>query len=1007
MNHRNTHHANPLSRAGRSSLRTAIAVLALVFAPGTSNAVCDCTTLPTLGSASLYPALGLGNIPVTLVGSTFANSSVVAGNIGVTGSGGSVEVQGAAGVAGIVGHEPGSTVTCTPAGDCPSKILGGIVSQDMSGPEADLRAASAAFAAMAPTQTYGNLTNATSIGGNGCINVIQINGEIDLNGTTTISLTGTVDDYFVINVTGDFLTSGNAEVVLDGLDPSQVIFNLVTPGATVELGGDSGGNFTILNPDGSIYLHGNSGGRGAYYAGATELTFQGNTDFFGEPFGCNLPACPDPEFTGSNIQTPATAQGRSLGNASFFNVFFDLDDLEGHVEHYRLDGAGVIKDQMDVDAIDPMTDLFKATRDPYWDAAVPLRSNASRNLYTTLGGVRDDFDPAVVTNTDLNLQLGEIPAYPNAAALGIATLDQLRAAIMAYVEGLDAFDADTDTDVTEFRQNVLGSIFHSNTLMLASPTTVLRHDTTFETFYQDHEQRDRAVYAGANDGMLHAFDAGSWYNPLDPTAFDAGNGAELFGYVPGNLLEEIKLVPRTGDATGTPLKRFFVDGNLAAGDAWLGDGSGTDISKSADEWATVLIAAFREGGLGYLALDVTDPTAGAASPHFPYPKLLWEFSDPRMGQSWSRPVITRVKLAGTAATGDHCGRDDGDGDCRERWVAIIGGGHVPEADPNDYLNYEDDPASPAWNDRSKAIFMIALDTGEVLAQVAFDATGVEGPDEMVYSLPSPPGVFDIDNDQFADIVLIGDSGGQMWKWDIHAKGVDSDADPQIDNWSAGVFFNSPRTLLSPGGFHYRSFYFPPSAALVNGGLVYTFGTGERRDLLYAGDPDPAVDDNNRFYVVRDPNPLGAGSIPAAAYTEADLTDVTSLGLDTDLTDLGYFIVAPESEKFVTDSVIFAGYVITASFVPDNSVSCDPGQAFLSTLKLSNAAGFFDTNATPEAADRRLLIGSGVPSPPRISVAPDPTDDVGFINTSEGEVLTFDPPPRDAPESSLLYWRQKF
>ena len=306
---------------------------------------------------------------------------------------------------------------------------------------------------------------------------------------------------------------------------------------------------------------------------------------------------------------------------------------------------------------------------------------------------------------------------------------------------------------------------------------------------------------------------------------------------------------------------------------------------------------------------------------------------------------------------------------------------------------------------SKAIFIVNLDDGSVLDVVSFDPTGTNGPDGMKYSIPSPPGVFDIDGDQFADIVLIGDTGGKVWKWDISAVGDDTDADSVIDNWSAGEFFDSAPVLLTAGGYHYRSFYFPPVAAYVNGSLTYAFGTGERQDLLYAG--DALADDNNRVYVIRDPNPVGANAIPVSAYTEANLTDVSATGLDTDLTDLGFFVVAPDSEKYVTDWLVFAGYLIGASFVPDNSLACGPGDANLTAIKMSNAAGFFDTNATPEAADRKLHIGSGVPSPPRISVAPNPNDDVGFVNTSTGEVITFDPPTRTPPESSMLYWKQEF
>ena len=439
----------------------------------------------------------------------------------------------------------------------------------------------------------------------------------------------------------------------------------------------------------------------------------------------------------------------------------------------------------------------------------------------------------------------------------------------------------------------------------------------------------------------------------------------------------------------------------------MGDGSGTDTTKVPDEWATVLIAAFREGGEGYLALDVTKPGAGSTDPHYPYPKFLWEFVNTRMAESWSRPVITRVKLKGAGGSGDNCGFNNGDGDCREQWVAIFAAGYTDDGDPNEERDYEDDPTSLAWSAKSKALFMVRLDNGEVLAQVAFDAADSAGPSGMKFAMPSQPGVLDINSDRFADIVLVGDTGGNLWKWDISSLGEDTDADTLIDNWSYGVFFEAAPEDLGAGLKHYRSMFFPPSAAYVNGSLMYTFATGERRNLLYPGDGQSSTDENNRLYVIRDPEPTGTLAIPVSAYTEANLTDATATVTDSDPTDLGYYIVASDGEKFVTDVLIFAGHAIAASYDPDSFPTCGPGDAYLYILRLSNGLGHFDANAVPEAADRRFAIGTGIPSTPRISVAPSPGDDIGFINTSDNKVLTFEPPLRNPPESQVLYWKQEF
>jgi Tfp pilus tip-associated adhesin PilY1 len=57
-------------------------------------------------------------------------------------------------------------------------------------------------------------------------------------------------------------------------------------------------------------------------------------------------------------------------------------------------------------------------------------------------------------------------------------------------------------------------------------------------------------------------------------------------------------------------------------------------------------------------------------------------------------------------------------------------------------------------------------------------------------------------------------------------------------------------------------------------------------------------------------------------------------------------------------------------------------------------------------DRRVLIGGGLPSSPRVTAEPDSSDDVIVLKTSKGQVLTIAPPTRDEPKVSLIYWRQR-
>ena len=471
---------------------------------------------------------------------------------------------------------------------------------------------------------------------------------------------------------------------------------------------------------------------------------------------------------------------------------------------------------------------------------------------------------------------GVLPAYPNYPDSGVTTVSLLATALVDSAKGVDVFDEDLDTDTTELRDWLLGDIFHALPKLVGPPVrSFLKEEgrdyyPSGTPFVEQYATRDRIIYVGANDAMLHAFHAGDFVTGDNPNTsvvetdhYTLGTGEELFAYVPRLLHAKLKEIP-----LNVPRSSFFVDGPSVAADVWLPDPNDpNDVSKEPDEWTTVLMTGFRQGGPGYVAFDVTDPTA-TSGPHGPYPKLLGEFTHANLGDSWSVPVITRVKTRANTGVGDHCGKDDGDGDCRERWVAIFGAGYRPDGDPAS-IAYVPDPTDASWSDASKAIVMVALDSGDVIGVVAFDASGVDGPAEMKYSIPSAPAVLDLDFDGFVDVVYIGDTGGQMWKWDISVVAEDSDADGEYDNWSYGVFFRTDPTALSGGNTHYRSFYYPPAASFVDGELYLAFGSGERNDLHYAG--DSTKDDNNRFFVVHDPNPTGGSAFPGT-LTETKTAD---------------------------------------------------------------------------------------------------------------------------------------
>jgi type IV pilus assembly protein PilY1 len=727
-------------------------------------------------------------------------------------------------------------------------------------------------------------------------------------------------------------------------------------------------------------------------------------------------------FTAAAVPSSRTSFGDGFYTA-YFIPSNGRPNWAGHLEAYRLDASGAIRDINGDLVTDPNTGAFNDPRQPIWDAAkVLLDPNATRSIYTTQYGSRVDFNSTNIGPAELQITTAEAPAYPGYPDLGMTTDTALAAGIVDFVYGRDVFDEDFDGDTSELRESVLGDFFHSNPIVVGPPKRLFLREEGFAKpspadpdatpFVEAYAQRDRVIYAGANDGMLHAFDAGHFggdapnTEPVETLHYTPGSGTELFGYIPSMLLStadpnaglgQLKYLP-----LNTPRNYYFVDGSPAVADAWLGDPNNPyDVTKQPSEWATVLIVGLRQGGRGYLALDVTDPT-GTSSEHSPYPKFLWEFngdSHPELGETWSEAIITRIKLKGPTGLGDKCGKNDGDGDCLERWVAIFGAGYDEDADPN-LGSFSDDPNDPSWTDRGKAIFMVDVRTGDVLAKLAFDASGTTS--AMKYAVANTPAVLDVNFDGFADVVYFGDLGGQLWKWTVSGVGEDTDSDLLID-WPHGVFFKTDPGDMGGGEFHYRSIFHPPSVTLKDGGtLVMAFGTGERTDLAYPG--VSSKPDNNRFYVVKDTS----WQTISSTLSENNLTDITSAANDTDLSDAGFYFEAEESEKFITNHTIFAGYAITTSYLPDltgTDICQRSGTSRLYIFNIFGGNGYFADGVVPPAQARYMSLGQGAPNDPRVTISR--TGDQMYIQTSTGRLIKPPTPPRPGKPVETIFWRLRY
>jgi type IV pilus assembly protein PilY1 len=697
-------------------------------------------------------------------------------------------------------------------------------------------------------------------------------------------------------------------------------------------------------------------------------------------------------YSAAAVPSSRTSTGSIFVNA-FFEPVRNTAPWEGHLEMWGLASNGTILAGDTTAAVDS-DGAFIDGKTPHWDAAAAIKTNATRKIYTniTVSGVttqRELSDDTNVTNVEL----------------GVAVAD--REDLVLWTYGKDSYNGNDTT----YRDIVLADIFHSTPAVVGAPTRLLLKDTrdnSYVAYYAAHYDRDRLIYVGANDGMLHAFDAGVWVDPVGTTPgyYTTGDGQEVFGYVPEHMLMTLRDFP-----SNTEHSVWGVDGSPTVADVWLPTEPSTadfltDASRESSEWETVLIVGDRKGGQGYLALEITDADNA--------PNFMWEFMDAGLGETWSKPVITRVKVQSGTISGDKCGANNGENGCTERWVAIFGGGYEAQADPNNAVAWKD-YGDAGFDARARSVYMVDIATGNVLAELSHDNADTSL-SRMKYAFPSPPGVLDLDFDGFADVVYIGDAGGQMWKWDISAIGVDSGIDNIVDNWRGTVFFDRPPVTISSVDYYFPM-YAPPTAVYVGGRLFLVFGTGNRSDLLELGDDtDPA--DNNRLYVIRDDDPTDWYTPPIGldpeiyptARTESSLEDITSIAYRTDPTKIGYYIVGEEGEKWVSDARIFAGYVVMSSYQgtpPATTCGSSSGRSYLYAFRVKSGAGYWDPSASAIVDQRRIELGDGLAAAPDHSMGQDPDDDKIFVKTSKGLIKTLEAPPRTDSGASVIYWRQNF
>jgi len=429
--------------------------------------------------------------------------------------------------------------------------------------------------------------------------------------------------------------------------------------------------------------------------------------------------------------------------------------------------------------------------------------------------------------------------YPDLVPAQQAALD-LKPELVEYLRGreVDGFRA---------RTKKLGDIVHSAPLLTgeAKPAEDDGTDNNGNGIIDEAgEMKGGTVFAGANDGMLHAFDAQS--------------GKERFAYVPLHSFAYLKDLGEKDfyhrfyvDATPYATDLIFLAGDrshdgrdndndgyidtepgesLNGDDENYSDGVDNDGDGEVDEPSekttlTLLVGALKKGGHGIYALDISNIENNVlplteASLSFGADKVVrWEFPPvPATGLEY----VNAGNQTGDGVDNDGDGFFDtdasealnGDNEDYSDGIDNDGDGNIDEegemalnfnendmgysfSDPfisrsyksfNESLSLVDNPWIVVFGNGYESVnghavlYILDAWTGDLIRKIDTGAGGNNG--------LSTPALVDVDNDTRVDYVYAGDLMGNMWKFDL------TDPDPQ--NW--GVAFGTDVPAGNPAGY---------------------------------------------------------------------------------------------------------------------------------------------------------------------------------------------------------------
>jgi type IV pilus assembly protein PilY1 len=418
----------------------------------------------------------------------------------------------------------------------------------------------------------------------------------------------------------------------------------------------------------------------------------------------------------------ASPKGQLTSADNIIDVFYNPVAQKTQVQRYSVDANGnqgeALGAPVDVLDLKPIwsarEELAKVSDYVTQRAAYGDKANTGRYILT---GIDQDGDGRI------GMASGENEVFPFTADLFAADANEnyrllgLQPAAAANAEKIVNFIR--GEDIVGFRNRridvdgdgveepvLLGDIVHSSPLAVGRPNAgydLTFGDITYRTFRQKYQNRRQVVYVGANDGMLHAFNAGFYDSATSSYAMNLNGetkhplGSELWAYIPYNVLPHLQWLTQPDYP-----HVYYVDGAVKSFDVNIFPADATHPGG----WGTILVVGLRFGGgdytldrdgdgtadttlrSAYVVLDVTDPEQP--------PQVLAEITHPDMGYTLAEPTLVKARAA-NQSTGSYAAPS------LNKWYLVFGSGPTGSTD-----KAREDALDLAVSDKTAKLFIYDL-----------------------------------------------------------------------------------------------------------------------------------------------------------------------------------------------------------------------------------------------------------------------------------------------------------